>query len=65
MEQTVIVAPAYVEAICGVAAIKVGVRKMYACDRSLRTMFSCTIKKGDDLSAPFLSLVRLIAERAA
>lgn len=65
MEQTLIVAPNYITDLCGVAAIKIGARKIYACDAKLNTMFSCFIRQGDDLTAPFLTLVKLIASRAA
>lgn len=64
MEQTVIVAPSHITALCGVAAIRIGARKMYACDAMLNTMFSCFIRKGDDLTAPFMVLVQLIAQRS-
>jgi hypothetical protein len=60
---TVIVAPAYLEAITGVAAVKISERYFYACDKELKTLFSCK-RKRTDVSQDFMALVQLIAARA-
>jgi hypothetical protein len=65
MEHTLIVAPNHIAALSGVAVIRVGVRKLWACDAQLNTLFSCPRRYDDDVTQDFLGLVRLIASRAA
>jgi 3-oxoacyl-[acyl-carrier-protein] synthase III len=63
---TLIVAPNAIAEITGVAAIKISARYFYACDKELKTLFSCKRKASDgkEITENFLQLAALIAERA-
>ncbi|WP_186275828.1 hypothetical protein [Burkholderia gladioli] len=61
---TVIVAPTYLSAITGVAAIQISARKIKLMDASLRAFAECARKPSDDIGAPFAELVALVKARA-
>jgi hypothetical protein len=68
---TLIVAPTSIEALTGIAAIKVSARKLTACDATLSRKFACGRRMSDDTAIGaattqhgFLSLLKVITERA-
>lgn len=64
-EVTLIVAPLAISEVVGVAAIKISARYLYACDKELKTLFSCKRRAVDDVTQEFIPLLEMIAKRAA
>lgn len=71
--QTLLVAPRNIEDITGVASIKIGVRKITACNHKLEKLFESSRRVSDDApiasasasQGGFLDLLKLVATRAA
>jgi hypothetical protein len=65
MDVTLIVAPMHLVDITGVAAIQISARKIKLCDATLKPVMQCSRKNTDDVTMPFLELVKLVCERIA
>jgi hypothetical protein len=65
MDNTLIVAPMHLVDITGVSAIQISARKIKLCDATLKPIMQCSRKSTDDMTMPFLELVKLVCSRVA
>jgi hypothetical protein len=64
MQTTLIVAPNYLAAVAGCAAIQISARKIKLMDAMLCPIAECSRRSTDDVTADFLSLVQFVHSRA-
>jgi len=63
MDNTLIVAPMHLVDLTGIAAIQISARKIKLCDATLKPLVTCSRKNTDDVTLPFLDLVKLVCNR--